>query len=68
MKVVEHELAHGVHDYLPVVDPATDRLVGMLSARDVLRARSKADLLARTAALDESSPSTMQTLTNSKEA
>lgn len=39
MDVVEKELAHGAHDHLPVVDPATDRLIGVLSARDVLRAR-----------------------------
>ena len=39
MDTVEKELAHGAHDYIPVVDPATDRLVGMLSAQDLLRAR-----------------------------
>lgn len=43
MDVVEKELAHGAHDYLPVVDPATDRLVGILSARDVFRARVHAN-------------------------
>lgn len=68
MKAVEYELAHGAHDYLPVVDPATDRLIGMLSARDVLRARSKADSLARETASETNSPSTMQALTNPKEA
>lgn len=39
MKVVEQELAHGAHDCLPVVDPATDHLIGVLTAKDVLRAR-----------------------------
>jgi CIC family chloride channel protein len=39
MKVVEQNLAQGAHDYLPVVDPTTDHLIGMLSASDVLRAR-----------------------------
>jgi len=43
MKVVEHELAHGSHDYVPVVDPANDHLIGILSARDVLRARMRAE-------------------------
>jgi CIC family chloride channel protein len=43
MRVVEQELAHGAHDYLPVVDPATDHLIGMLSVKDVLRARLRVD-------------------------
>ena len=43
MRVVEQELALGAHDYLPVVDPATDHLIGMLSAKDVLRARMRVD-------------------------
>jgi CBS domain-containing protein len=43
MRVVEQELAHGAHDYIPVVDSATDHLIGILSARDVLRARMRAE-------------------------
>jgi CBS domain-containing protein len=46
MEVVEQELAHGGHDYIPVVDPATDHLVGMLSGSDVLKARHHARNLA----------------------
>jgi CBS-domain-containing membrane protein len=42
MEVVEHELTHGAHDYIPVVDPATDHLLGILSGSDVLRARNHA--------------------------
>lgn len=42
MQVVEHELTHGAHDYIPVVDPATDHLLGILSGSDVLRARNHA--------------------------
>lgn len=42
MEVAEHELTHGAHDYLPVVDPATDHLVGIMSGSDVLRARNHA--------------------------
>jgi CIC family chloride channel protein len=42
MEVVENELVHGVHDYIPVVDPATDHLLGVLSGKDVLRARNQA--------------------------
>jgi len=42
MAVAERELALGHHDYLPVVDPATGRLVGMLSSSDVMRARQQA--------------------------
>ena len=41
MRVVEQELAQSAHDYLPVVEPETDRLIGMLSASDVLRARTR---------------------------
>jgi CIC family chloride channel protein len=66
MKVVEQQLAHGVHDYLPVVDPATDRLIGILSARDVLRARARVEELARTA--DAQIPRhKLQEITNTKE-
>ena len=42
MALVERELALGHHDYLPVVDQATDQLVGILSNSDVLRARQHA--------------------------
>jgi len=42
MAVAEKEIALGSHDYLPVVDPATDRLVGILSSSDILRARQQA--------------------------
>ena len=42
MARVERELALGHHDYLPVVDEATDQLIGILSASDVLRAREQA--------------------------
>jgi predicted transcriptional regulator len=42
MAIVERELALGRHDYLPVVDPATDQLIGILSSSDVLRARQQA--------------------------
>lgn len=47
MEIAEHELTHGAHDYLPVVDPATDHLVGILSGSDVLRARNQARELSR---------------------
>jgi len=39
MAMAEKELARGHHDYLPVVDPATDQLIGIVSSSDVLRAR-----------------------------
>jgi CIC family chloride channel protein len=39
MAIVEKELALGHHDYLPVVDPSTDQLIGILSSSDVMRAR-----------------------------
>ncbi len=42
MAVVEKELALGRHDYLPVVDPSTDQLTGILSSSDVMRARQHA--------------------------
>jgi hypothetical protein len=35
MAIAEREL----HDYLPVVDPAPDQLVGMISSSEVMRAR-----------------------------
>lgn len=43
----EEILAKGDHDYLPVVDPATDQLVGILSMSDVLRARGRAKEILR---------------------
>ncbi|MFC5862259.1 chloride channel protein [Acidicapsa dinghuensis] len=66
MKIVEQELAHGSHDYVPVVDPATDHLIGILSARDVLRARMRVDdaARARQAALPKAG---LQTIINTKE-
>jgi CIC family chloride channel protein len=42
MALVERELAVGNHDYLPVVDPASDQLIGILSSSDVLQARQHA--------------------------
>lgn len=42
MAQAEIALAQDAHDYLPVVDPATDQLVGILSSTDVLRARHEA--------------------------
>ena len=42
MALVERELALGHHNYLPVVDQATDQLIGILSSSDVLRARQHA--------------------------
>jgi CIC family chloride channel protein len=56
MTVVEQELAHGAHDYLPVVDPATDRLIGILSARDLLRARVHASEAMRTTRIQAFKP------------
>jgi CIC family chloride channel protein len=42
MAQAEVLLAQDAHDYLPVVDPATDQLVGILSSTDILRARHEA--------------------------
>ncbi len=42
MAIAEKELALGHHDYLPVVDPGTDQLVGIISSSDILRARQHA--------------------------
>jgi CIC family chloride channel protein len=39
MADAERELAAGRYDYVPVVDPLTDQLLGILSSSDVLRAR-----------------------------
>jgi Mg2+/Co2+ transporter CorB len=66
MKIVEQELAHGAYDYIPVVDPATDRLIGILSARDVLRARVQASESTQTARADELK-SGLPTFSNHKE-
>lgn len=45
MAEVEALLAAGRHNYLPVVDPRTDQLLGILSSTDVLRARHRAQKL-----------------------
>ena len=66
MRVVEQELAHGPHDYLPVVDPATDHLIGMLSARDVLRARTRVDEVSH-AQQSRELKTGLQRITNTKE-
>jgi CIC family chloride channel protein len=66
MKIVEQELAHGAHEYIPVVDPATDRLIGILSARDVLRARVHANEIMQTTRIYEFKPG-LQAVSNSKE-
>jgi CBS domain containing-hemolysin-like protein len=66
MRVVEQELAHGAHDYLPVVDPATDHLIGMLSAKDVLRARLRVDEVSY-AQQGREMKSGLQGITNTKE-
>jgi chloride channel protein, CIC family len=42
MALAEKELALGHHDYLPVVEPSTDQLIGILSSSDVMRARQHA--------------------------
>ena len=47
MAHAEKELAKGNHDYLPVIDPATDQLIGILSMSDILRARSRAQDILR---------------------
>jgi CIC family chloride channel protein len=39
LALAEKELAAGPHDYLPVVDPSSDQLIGILSTSDILRAR-----------------------------
>ncbi len=43
MAAAGKELALGHSNYLPVVDPATDQLVGMLSSSDMIRARRHAN-------------------------
>jgi chloride channel protein, CIC family len=47
MAYAEKELAKGAHDYLPVIDPATDQLIGILSMSDILRARGRAQDILR---------------------
>lgn len=66
MKVVEQELAQGAHDYLPVVDPATDHLVGMLSGSDILRARTRVNEVVQTKRVNEAK-SGLQRITNTQE-
>ena len=67
MKDVEQELAHGAHDYIPVVDSATDHLIGVLSARDVLRARMRVDEVSIARQVSKSHNG-LQAITNTKEA
>lgn len=50
MATVEKALARERHDYLPVVDQATDQLIGIVSSSDVLRARQDAQEALRTGA------------------
>ncbi len=45
MAEAEALLAGGHHNYLPVVNPRTDQLIGILSATDILRARHHAQRL-----------------------
>jgi chloride channel protein, CIC family len=52
----EKELARGDHDYLPVIDPATDQLIGILSMSDILRARQRAHEILRPGTNDGRSP------------
>jgi chloride channel protein, CIC family len=47
MAYAEKELARGHQDYLPVTDPATDQLIGIISMSDILRARSRAQEILR---------------------
>jgi CBS domain-containing protein len=47
MAYAEKELAKGDHDYLPVIDPATDQLIGILSMSDILQARNRAQDILR---------------------
>ena len=47
MAEVERLLAAGRYNYLPVVNPRTDQLIGILSSTDVLRARHRAQQLLR---------------------
>ena len=47
MADAERELAKGDHDYLPVIDPATDQLIGILSMSDILKARNRAQEVLR---------------------
>ena len=45
MTIVEQVMAYGARDYIPVVDPATECLIGIPSTKDVLRARVHASKL-----------------------
>jgi CBS-domain-containing membrane protein len=45
MAEAETFLAVARYNYLPVVDPRTDQLVGILSSTDLLRARHRAEQL-----------------------
>jgi CBS-domain-containing membrane protein len=47
MAYAEKELTRGNHDYLPVTDPATDQLIGIISMSDILQARSRAQEILR---------------------
>jgi CIC family chloride channel protein len=47
MAFAEKELTRGKQDYLPVTDQTTDQLIGMISASDILRARSRAQEILR---------------------
>ena len=66
MSIAEQEMAHGAHDYIPVVDPATDRLIGILSTKDVLRARVHANELMQTTRIYEFKPG-LHAISNAKE-
>lgn len=67
MEAVERELAHGAHDYLPVVDPATDHLIGILSSSDIMRARLRAREVLQTKQTNMQFNPTLQGITNAKE-
>jgi CIC family chloride channel protein len=54
MADVEKLLAAGRYNYLPVVNPRTDQLVGILSSTDILRARHRAQQL-----LDKQQPQSL---------
>jgi CIC family chloride channel protein len=66
MKIAEQELARGAHDCLPVVDPATDHLIGIVSAKDVLKARLRVDRVSQTQHL-LAAKAGLQKVTNTQE-
>ncbi len=66
MAAAEKELALGSHDYLPVVDPATDQLIGILSSSDVLRARAGSDVLSARRQAQEPAKSPLSRKANAK--